>query len=194
MIKVKTILNNCISDIISNNKFNRIFVYGSENLELEKLIYNLTSSPIIGGDVDFCNVLFGKYFSNNKDLDLNEEIYKELELDISSPFLSNMKDYDEYLETATMVSKCLNIKNLSTTFLAMIKLAKENIDNLKELAFKNKDIDNVPLTSILGISDVYKDDALVIDKALNRMINKGKIKNFEKEKGLAILAKLYLEN
>lgn len=194
MIKVKTILNNCISDIISNNKFNRIFVYGSENLELEKLIYNLTSSPIIGGDVDFCNVLFGKYFSNNKDLDLNEEIYKELELDISSPFLSNMKDYDEYLETATMVSKCLNIKNLSTTFLAMIKLAKENIDNLKELAFKNKDIDNVPLTSILGRSDVYKDDALVIDKALNRMINKGKIKNFEKEKGLAILAKLYLEN
>lgn len=85
MIKVKTILSNCISDIINNNKFNRIFVYGSENLELEKLIYNLTSSPIIGGDVDFCNALLGKYFSNNKDLDLNEKIYKELELDIGSP-------------------------------------------------------------------------------------------------------------
>lgn len=84
MIKVKTILNNCLSDIISNNRFNKIFVYGSENLELEKLIYNLTSSPIIGGDVDFCNVLFGKYFSNNKDLGLNKEIYKELELDTSS--------------------------------------------------------------------------------------------------------------
>ena len=66
MIKVKIILNNCISDIIINNKFNRIFVYGSENLEVEKLIYNLTSSSIIGGDVDFCNILFGRYFSNKK--------------------------------------------------------------------------------------------------------------------------------
>ena len=60
-MKVKTIVNNCISDIINNNKFNNIFVYGSENLALENLIYNLTSSPIIGGDVDFCNVLFGEY-------------------------------------------------------------------------------------------------------------------------------------
>ncbi len=77
-MKVKTIVNNCISDIIKNNNFDSIFVYGSENLELEKLIYNLTSSPIIGGDVDFCNVLFGKYFSGNDDLELNEEIYKDL--------------------------------------------------------------------------------------------------------------------
>lgn len=112
----------------------------------------------------------------------------------SNHILSNMKDYDEYLETFTMVSKCLNMKNPSTTFLAMIKLAKENIDKLKELAFNNKDIDNVPLTSILGRSDIKKEDAIVIDKALNRMIDKGEIKNFEKEKGLAILAKLYLEN
>lgn len=80
MIKVKTILNNCISDIISNNKFNKIFVYGSENLELEKFIFNLTSSPIIGGDVDFCNVLFGKYFSDRKNLDLNEGICKDLKV------------------------------------------------------------------------------------------------------------------
>ena len=34
-MKVKTIVNNCISDVINNNKFNNIFVYGSENLELE---------------------------------------------------------------------------------------------------------------------------------------------------------------
>lgn len=80
-MKVKTIVNNCISDVINSKAFNKIFVYGSDNLELEKLIYNLTSSPIIGGDVDFCNVLLGKYFSNNDDLELSEEIYKDFELD-----------------------------------------------------------------------------------------------------------------
>lgn len=111
----------------------------------------------------------------------------------SNHILSNMKDYDEYLKSSTMVSKCLNIKNPSTTFLTMIKLAKENIDKLKELAFNNKDIDNVPLISILGRSDVNKEDAIVIDKALNKMIDKGEIKKIEKEKGLAILAKNYLQ-
>lgn len=106
--------------------------------------------------------------------------------------LTNMKDYDEYLETSTVISKCLNIKNSSTTFLAIVRLAKENIDMLKELAFNNKDIDNVPLSSILRRSDINKEDAIVIDKALNKMIDKGEIKNSEKEKGLTLLARLYL--
>ncbi len=130
---------------------------------------------------------------------LPEEIeeVKEVLVNISdmlknNHILTSMKDYDKYLETATMVSKCLNIKNPSTTFLAMIKLAKENIDKLKELAFNNKDINNVPLTSILGKSNVNKEDAIVIDKVLNRMIDKGEIKKVEKEKGLVILAKSYL--
>lgn len=107
--------------------------------------------------------------------------------------LSNMKDYDEYLETSTTISKCLNIKNPSTTFLAMIKLAKENVDKLKELSFDNKDINNVPLSSILPRSDINKEDAIVIDKALNRMIDRGEIKKIEKEKGLALLANYYLK-
>lgn len=111
----------------------------------------------------------------------------------SNHILTSMKDYDNYLETTTIISKCLNIKNPSTTFLAMIRLAKENMDKLKELAFNNDDIDNVPLSVILGNSDINKEDAKIIDKALNRMISKGKIKKSEKEKGLAILTKRYLD-
>ena len=75
----------------------------------------------------------------------------------------------------------------------MIKLAKMNLDKLKELAYNKKDIDNIPLFSILGRSDINKEDAIVIDKALNRMIDKGEIKKFEKEKGLGLLAKNYLK-
>lgn len=107
---------------------------------------------------------------------------------------SSMKDYGNYLETTTTISKCLNIKNPSTTFLAVIRLAKENIDKLKELAFNNEDVNNIPLFTILGRSDINKEDAIIIDKALNRMISKGEIKKSEKEKGLAILAKLYLKS
>lgn len=105
--------------------------------------------------------------------------------------LTSMKDYDEYLGTTTTISKCLNIKNPSTTFLAMIRLVKENMDKLKEIAFNNDNIDNVPLSVILGRSDIDKAYAKIIDKALNRMISKGEIKKSEKEKGLLILAKNY---
>lgn len=108
--------------------------------------------------------------------------------------LSNIKIYDEYLETTTMLSKCLNIKNPSTTFLALIKLAKENLDNLKKLAFNNNDVKSIPILTILGRSDISKEDARIIDKALNKMISKGEIKKTEKEKSLAIFAKAYLKS
>lgn len=89
-MKTKTIANNCISDIINSKEFDKIFVYGSENLELEKSIHNLTSSPIIGGDVDFCNVLLGKYFSDDNDLELGKEIYDDFKFD-SNWILSNVQ-------------------------------------------------------------------------------------------------------
>lgn len=127
-----------------------------------------------------------------------EEIKQVLEsisdLLSSNHILSNKKDYDNYLESTTTVSKCLNIKNPSTTFLTMIRLAKENIDKLKELALNNEDIDYIPLSAILGRSDINKDDAMIIDKALNKLISKGEIKKNNKEKGLAVLANLYLEH
>ncbi len=52
-MRTKTIVNNYIFDIIKQKEYKQIYVYGSENLELEKLIYNRTSSPIIGGDDEF---------------------------------------------------------------------------------------------------------------------------------------------
>ncbi len=89
-MRTKTIMNNCIFDVVKTNDFEKVFVYASEKLELEKLIYKFTSSPIIGGDVDFCNVLFGKYFSDNNDLELGKEIYDDFKLD-SNYILSNVQ-------------------------------------------------------------------------------------------------------
>lgn len=127
-----------------------------------------------------------------------EEIKQVLEnisdLLSSNHILSSKKDYDNYLESTTTISKCLNIKNPSTTFLAMIRLAKENIDKLKAVALNNEDINYIPLSIILGRSDINKDDAMIIDKALNKLISKGEIKKNDKEKGLAVLANSYLEH
>lgn len=49
-MRTKTIIRSYISEAFKQNKFKRIFIYGSENLEIESLINKLTSSPVIGGD------------------------------------------------------------------------------------------------------------------------------------------------
>ncbi len=112
----------------------------------------------------------------------------------SFTILTNIKDYDNYLETSTLISKCLNIKNPSTTFLSLLELAKLNIDNLKQVTFDNENIDHVPISTILGRSDINKEYAITIDKALNKMVDKRIIKKNEKVKGLYLIAQEYLKS
>ena len=112
----------------------------------------------------------------------------------SFTILANIKDYDNYLETSSLISKCLNIKNPSTTFLSILELSKQNINNLKKIAFDNENIDYTPISTILGRSDINKEYAITIDNALNKMVDKRIIKKNEKGKGLYLLAQEYLKN
>ena len=98
------------------------------------------------------------------------------------------------METSSLISKCLNIKNPSTTFLSILELSKQNINNLKKIAFDNENIDYTPISTILGRSDINKEYAITIDNALNKMVDKRIIKKNEKGKGLYLLAQEYLKN
>ena len=85
-MKIKTILDNCIYKILENNEFKNIYIYGSQNLELEKFISKITSSSILGGDVDFYNALLGCYYNkkeiNNSKIDEIKKIF-DIEKDLS---------------------------------------------------------------------------------------------------------------
>jgi len=89
----------------------------------------------------------------------------------------------------------LCVKNSSTVFLSFLKLAGNHIEELKtvweEMA---SDKDFVPLATIIGRSDIEKKDGIVLDKALNLMVDKCEIKKTEKQKGLRILAEKYLND
>ena len=77
-MRIKTILNNCIYKILESNEFKNIYVYGSQNLELEKFISKITSSSILGGDVDFYNALFGCYYNKHEINDSNMDEIKRV--------------------------------------------------------------------------------------------------------------------
>ena len=124
-MRIKTIVDNYIFDVFKRNKYNQIYVYGSENLELEKLIFNFTSSPIIGGDVDFCNVLIGKYFSaRQEEIILNEEILNDLKL----TEVNNLENIDKL--ALSMIHKAYKPKRINEHNIRLFNNVIKNKDNL----------------------------------------------------------------
>lgn len=170
-MRAKTIANNCISDIINKNKFNRIFVYASENLELEKLIYNLTSSPIIGGDVDFCNVLFGKYFSGNDNFELSEEIYKDLKIN-RNVVLNNIEKlalaiiYKSYIPKQNNEHAKRTFNNVVNNKDKLIREIKNQINNMSLHINKFRECSIEEF-----IRDISDKDLLIIDNRSHNFVN-----------------------
>ena len=170
-MKEKIILNRYIFDIVSNNQFNKIFVYGSENLELEKLLYDLTSSPIVGGDVDFCNVLLGKYYSNDTNLKLSDEIYRCLKLNINSKF-SNIEKlafafiYKSYKPKSNNEHSKRIFNNIINNKKFLIAELERQISSvsLNLHKFKECKVDKF-------IQDITKNDLLIIDNQVHNVLN-----------------------
>ena len=106
-----------------------------------------------------------------------------------------MKEYDEFLEVSRDISKGSRIKNSSLAFLALLRLASKHMEEIKDLWLEDaKDKEYVPVSTLIGRSDVTAKDGRVINKALEKLTSKGLIKSKEKDKGLAYLSEYYLEN
>ena len=106
-----------------------------------------------------------------------------------------MAEYDKYLNTITDVSKALRIRNTAVGFMAMLEIVKKHMSELKEVWIEDaKDKEYVPISTIIGRSDIKAKNGRILDKAIERLIAKGEIKKSDKEDALAVLAKKYLES
>lgn len=106
-----------------------------------------------------------------------------------------MKEYDKYLDTLNDVSKASRIKNTAVGFMAMLDVVNNHMEELKSVWLdKAKDKEYVPLSTIIGRSDIKAKDGRIIDKAIERLVSKGEIKKTDKEDALAVLANKYLES
>lgn len=104
-------------------------------------------------------------------------------------------EYDKYLDTLNDVGEGMRIKNTAVTFMGMLDIVQRHMEELKEHWIDDaKDKEFVPLSTIIGRSNVRAGDGRVIDKAVRRLVDKGIVKKDEKEKAFAVLAAQYLEN
>lgn len=106
-----------------------------------------------------------------------------------------MAEYDKYLDTLNEVSKGTRIKNTAVGFMAMLEIVKNHMEELKEVWIDDaKDKEYVPISTIIGRSDVKAGQGRVLDKAVQLLIDKGEIKKTDKEDALFVLAEKYLES
>lgn len=124
-------------------------------------------------------------------------IFKEAKKEVgkNKALTLRMQEYDKYLDTMIDVSKASMIKNTAVAFMAMLEIVSKHIDELKDVWVENaRDKDYVPLSTIIGRSDIKAKSGRILDKAVERLISKGEIKKADKEDALEILANKYLES
>lgn len=106
-----------------------------------------------------------------------------------------MAEYDKYLDTLNEVSKGARIKNTAVGFMAMLEIVKNHMEELKSVWIDDaKDKEYVPISTIIGRSDIKAKDGRVFDKAVTLLIDKGEIKKTDKEDAIIVLAEKYLES
>lgn len=107
----------------------------------------------------------------------------------------SMSEYDKYLDTLNEVSKGSRIKNTAVGFMAMLEIVKNHMEELKEVWIDDaKDKEYVPISTIIGRSDIKAKDGRILDKAVQLLIDKREIKKVDKEDAIVVLAEKYLES
>ena len=107
--------------------------------------------------------------------------------------LANYTEYDAFMTMLNDVSLANRVTNTASAFWAMLRLAEANIHQLKDMCFeRSARMNYVPLRVIMGRADVPQNEAAVIDKAIQRLIDNKSIPAKERHKALAYLAEFYL--
>lgn len=159
-----------------------------------KLLDDITAQSMSGAGLKYQMLNFLFLPSEVKEI---KEVIKEVSTQVKKDVTLSAKyeDYDDFLDVLNDVSKGTRIKNSAVTIMAMLSIVKNHIEDLKSYWIEEaKDKEYVPISTLIGRSDVTAKDGRVINKALEKLTSKGLIKSKEKDKGLAYLSEYYLEN
>lgn len=126
-----------------------------------------------------------------------KETFKDIMKEVrqNEALMLSMSEYDKYLDTLVEVSKGSRIKNTAVGFMAMLEIVKNHMEELKSVWIDDaKDKEYVPISTIVGRSDIKAKSGRTLDKAVQLLIDKGEIKKSDKEDAIVVLAEKYLES
>lgn len=159
-----------------------------------KMLDEITAQSMSGANLKFQMLNFLFLPSEVQEI---KKVIKQVSTQVKNDVTLSAKyeDYDMFLDTLNDVSKGTRIKNTAVTIMAMISIVNNHLDDLKSYWIDDaKDKEYVPLSTVIGRSDVTAKDGRVINKAIDKLVSKGVIKSKERDKALAYLAEEYLKN
>lgn len=168
--------------------------YSGLDDELLKLLDNINIQSMSGMGLEFQILNIAFLPSEKKQI---AEIFEKVKKEVgkNETILARFEDYDKYMDTMTDVSKGANVKNTATVFMCMLEIVNNHLCELKDLWAKDGGPTKgkyVPISSLIGRRDMRIEDALTVNKAIDKLIGQGEIKKTDKEKVFAILARKYL--
>lgn len=159
-----------------------------------KMLDEITAQSMSGANLKFQMLNFLFLPSEVQEI---KKVIKQVNTQVKNDVTLSAKyeDYDVFLDTLNDVSKGTRIKNTAVTIMAMLSIVNNHLEDLKSYWIDDaKDKEYVPLSTVIGRSDVTAKDGRVINKAIDKLISKGVIKSKERDKALAYLAEEYLKN
>lgn len=159
-----------------------------------KMLDEITAQSMSGANLKFQMLNFLFLPSEVQEI---KKVIKQVNTQVKNDVTLSAKyeDYDVFLDTLNDVSKGTRIKNTAVTIMAMISIVNNHLEDLKSYWIDDaKDKEYVPLSTVIGRSDVTAKDGRVINKAIDKLVSKGVIKSKERDKALAYLAEEYLKN
>lgn len=124
-------------------------------------------------------------------------IIKEAKKEIgqNKTLIARYEDYDRFLDSMNEISAAKNIRNTATVFKAMLDIVDKHKDELKEYWINDETRkDYIPISQIFGRDTITVQDARVISKAVDKMIDKRELDKKDKGKAMLLLAERYLES
>lgn len=159
-----------------------------------KMLDEITTQSMSGASLKYQMLNFLFLPSEVKEI---KKVIKAVNTQVKNDVTISAKyeDYDMFLDTINDVAKGTRIKNTAVVIMAMLSIVNNHLEELKSYWIDDaKDKEYVPISTIIGRSDVAAKDGRVINKAVDKLISQGKVKGKEKEKALSFLSQFYLEN
>lgn len=111
-------------------------------------------------------------------------------------FLAPFREYDAFLDALDVTSKSLEIKNVATALMAILRIFEQNITKLSQAWLEQYEKTGkkawVPVSSIIGRDCIPVEAGVKVKKAVEKMRDRREIEPNELYKALAIWAENYL--
>lgn len=111
-------------------------------------------------------------------------------------YVNRLKDFDRFINAQSKTSSAYDVKNTATVMMLMLDLFERHLEDLQEGWLEGEELKHqktVPIDSVLGKDVIPAPTALLLKKAIEKMIDKGEIDKKNKSDAIKIMAERYLE-